>query len=109
MLLRLIGVCLMAGLLPAQQAVAQQAKVPLATFSGTVHGVSSKRITIENAEGNLVEFEFDRKMRVLRDKKQIHVTDLSTGDTVTIEARQVMARFLIAVTITAQPTAKTEP
>jgi len=88
----------MAGLLAAQQA-----KIPLANFSGTVHGVSSKKITIETAEGNLLDFDIDRKTKILRDKKQIHATDLSTGDAVSIEARQIMSRFLIAVTITAQP------
>jgi len=97
----MVAVCLLAGLLAAQQA-----KIPLANFSGTVHGVSGKKITIETAEGNLVDFDIDRKTRILRNKKQIHATDLSTGDTVSIEARQVMARFLIAVTITAQTTSQ---
>jgi hypothetical protein len=36
-----------------------------------VHGVSNKLITIENGEGNLVDFEINRKTRVLRDKKPI--------------------------------------
>ena len=82
-------------------------KIPLATFVGKVHGVSSKQITIENPDGNLVDFEINRKTRVMRGKKQIAVTELTTGDAVTIEARQEVARFLIAVTITAQqPSAK---
>jgi hypothetical protein len=97
----LIGVCLAAGL-----AVAQSAKIPLATFTGTVHGVSNKLITIENGEGNLVDFEINRKTRVQRDKKQISPSDLETGDSVTIEAKQEMSRFLVAVTITAQPKSK---
>ena len=96
-----IGFFLAAGL-----AVAQSAKIPLATFTGTVHGVSNKLITIENAEGNLVDFEINRKTRVLREKKQISAADLESGDSVTIEARQEMARFLVAVTITAQPKSK---
>lgn len=96
MLRFVLAFALCCGLLVAQ-------KVPLATFSGVVHGVSDKRITIENAEGNLVDFDIDHKTRVFRDKKQIHASDLATGDLVTIEARQVMARFLIAVIITVQP------
>jgi hypothetical protein len=79
--------------------VAQQ--IPLATFDGTVHGVSGKQITIENADGNLVDFEINGKTRVMRGKKKISARDLKTGDTVTIEARQAMERYLIAVTITA--------
>lgn len=82
-------------------------KVPLATFTGTVHGVSNKQITIENPDGNLVDFEVNRKTRVMRGKKQIAATDLATGDTITIEARQERSAFfviprLIAVTVTAQ-------
>src|SRR5260370_2950860 len=82
--------------------------VPLATFTGKVHGVSSKQVTIENPDGNLVDFEINRKTRVMRGKKQITQSDLATGETVTIEARQersaffVMAR-LIAVTIAVRP------
>ena len=97
MLARILTLLLTCGLL-----FAQQEKVPLGNFSGTVHGVSSKRITIENADGNLLDFDIDHKTKIFRDKKQIHATDLATGDVVTIEARQVMAQFLIAVTIKAQ-------
>ena len=100
MLTRLVGLLVIAGLLAGQEAT-----IPLATFSGTVHGVSSKLITIENSDGNLVDFEVNRKTRVMRGKKQISISGLATGDSVTIEARQERARFaliLIAVTITAQ-------
>lgn len=87
-------------------AIMLAAQMPLANFSGAVHGVSKKQITIETAEGNLVDFEINRKTRVLRDKKQISTEDLRTGDPVTIEARQEMAQFLVAVTITARPRPK---
>lgn len=76
------------------------AETPLANFDGAVHGVSKKQITIENPEGNLVDFEINRKTRLMRGKKQISVEDLKTGDAVTIEARQEVERYLIAVTIT---------
>ena len=86
---------MLAGLLSAQ-------KLPPATFSGTVHGVSSKQITIENADGNLLDFEINRKTHILREKKRVPADQLETGDIVTIEARQEMGRFLVAVSITAQ-------
>ena len=98
--MRLVGVLMMVGLLAAQSAA-----LPVATFSGTLHGVSSRRITIENPDGNLVDFEVNRKTRVMRGKKEISISNLATGDAVTIEARQERARFaliLTAVTITAQ-------
>ena len=78
-------------------------KLPLATFNGTIHGASSKHITIETAEGNLVDFDINKKTRVMRGKKEISASELATGDAVTIEARQEMLEFLIAVTITVQP------
>jgi Cu/Ag efflux protein CusF len=99
MLLRLMVI------LGAAAFVAGQGKLPLATFNGTLHGVSSKRITIENEDGNLVDFEIDHKTQAFRDKKQIHLSGLVTGDTVVIEARQQMGArgvYLLAVTITAQ-------
>ena len=98
--MRLVAILLIAGLLAGQQVA-----IPLANFSGTVHGFSSKLITIENSDGNLVDFEVNRKTRVMRGKKQISISGLATGDSVTIEVRQERARFkqiLIAVTITAQ-------
>lgn len=79
-------------------------QLPLATFTGKVHGVSAKKITIETTEGNLADFEINHKTRILRGKKQVSPSDLQTGDEVTIGARQEMGRFLVAVTITAQST-----
>ena len=81
----------------------QAAEVPLANFSGAVHGVSNKQITIENAEGNLVDFDINRKTKVLRGKTEIKPEEIMSGDQVTIEARQVMLKFLIAVVIRVQP------
>ena len=85
---------------------AQQPKIPPGNFAGTVHGVSNKLVTIENAEGNLLDFEINRKTRVTRDKKQISPSEIQTGDLVAIEARQEMGRFLVAVTIAVQPKPK---
>ncbi len=98
--MRLVAFLLIAVLLAGQQAA-----IPLATFSGTVHGVSNKLITIENSDGNLVDFEVNRKTRVMRGKKQISISGLATGDSVTIEVKQERSRYkqiLTAVTITAQ-------
>ena len=99
MLLRLLLVTLLGALLIGAQTV----RVPPATFSGTVHGVSSKQITIETAEGNLLDFDINRKTKIMRGKKQIAPSDLGTSDTVTIDAREEMGKFLVALVITAQP------
>ena len=78
------------------------AEPPLANFTGVVHGISKKQITIDNADGNLVDFEINRKTKVMRGKKEISVDDIMSGDQVTIQARQEMLRFLVAVVITVQ-------
>src|SRR5579864_6086279 len=99
MLSRLINIILASAILAGSQAP----KAPLATFNGTVHGISNKQITIETAEGNLVDFDINRNTKIMRGKKQIKASDLETGDMVTIDARQQMVKYLIAVVITARP------
>jgi hypothetical protein len=93
------------GLLLFMAALLQaQTQVPLATFSGTVRSVSKNKISIETQEGNLVDFDINRKTRVMRGKKQIQPEDLKTGDEVSIEAREVLGlqgQYLVAVVITA--------
>ena len=99
MLRGLLSIALLSALLIGAQTV----RVPPATFNGAVHGVSNKQITIETAEGNLLDFDINRKTKVMRGKKQIAASDLETGDMVTIDAREEMGRYLIALVITAQP------
>jgi hypothetical protein len=99
MLFRLLSAALLAALLIGAQTV----RLPPATFSGTVHAISGKQITIETAEGNLLDFDINRKTKIMRGKKQIEASDLETGDTVTIDAREEMGKFLVALVITAQP------
>ena len=87
---------LVAGLLLAQ-------KIPPATFNGTVHGVTNKQVTIENEAGNLLDFEINKKTKILRGAKPIPVSDLQPGEVVSIEAREEMGRYLVALSVTAQP------
>lgn len=94
--MRYLSLLLLFALLAAAQ------KLPLASFNGVVHGVSNKKITIETTEGNLVDFDINKKTRILRGKKSIAASDLQTGDSVTIDAREEFGEFLIAVVITAQ-------
>ena len=79
----------------------QSNTVPLAEFTGRVHGVTKKEITIETEEGNLVEFSVNKKTRAERGGKSISVSDLKTGDPVTVEARQELLGYLVAVAIRA--------
>ncbi|HUA22344.1 MAG TPA: hypothetical protein VMB25_26545 [Bryobacteraceae bacterium] len=90
---------LFAALLAAQ-------KVPLATFTGTVRSASNKRITIENQEGNLVDFDITGKTRVMNGKKKIRAEDLKVGDEVSVEAHEeirLLGQYLVADVITLMP------
>ena len=78
-----------------------QANLPLAHFTGKVHGTTKKQITIDTEEGNQVEFAIDRKTRIHRGNKNVASSDLRTGDAVTVEAKQELLGYLVAVTITA--------
>jgi len=71
-------------------------------------GSRTNRSPIENESGNLLDFDINRKTRLMRGKTQISPSDLENGEPVTIEARQEMGRFLVALSITAQPKS-TEP
>jgi hypothetical protein len=94
-----------AGLLAALAA----AQVPLANFTGAVHAISKKQITIDTGGGNLLDFEINRKTKALRGKKEIKPEEIMTGDQVVIEGRQEMLRFLVAVLITVQAPPKDNP
>jgi len=99
MLPRLLSIVLLSVMLFG----AQSPRLPLATFIGKVHGVSNKQVTIETTEGNLVDFDINRNTKITRAKKQIKLSDLQSGDMVTIDARQEMVKYLIAVAIAVQP------
>jgi hypothetical protein len=79
----------------------QSKAIPLAHFSGKVHGVTKKEITVDTQEGNVVEFTINRKTHTERAGKTIPATDLKTGDAVAIEARQELLGYLVAVSIKA--------
>jgi hypothetical protein len=78
------------------------AQIPLANFTGAVHTISKKQITVDTGDGNLLDFEINRKTKVLRGKKEIKADEIMLGDQVTIEGRQELLRFLVAVVITLQ-------
>jgi DNA/RNA endonuclease YhcR with UshA esterase domain len=85
------------------------AQVALANFSGAVHAISKKQITIDTGDGNLLDFEINRKTKVLRGKREIKPEEIRSGDQVTIEGRQEMLRFFVAVVITVQAPPKDNP
>jgi len=85
----------------------QTNSVPLADFTGKVHGVTKTDITIETEQGNLVEFTINRKTTIHRNGKKATPADLKTGDPVTVEAKEEILGYLVAVHI--QATAEPSP
>ena len=98
---QMLRALLLAALLTALAA----GQVPVANFTGTVHDISKKQVTIDTGDGNLLDFEINRKTKVMRAKKEIKAEEIMTGDQVIIEGRQEMLRFFVAVVITVQPPA----
>src|SRR5580658_4023451 len=96
---RHLGAVLSLATLLATLAVAQ---IPVANFSGTVHDISKKQVTSDTGDGNLLDFEINRKTKVMRGKQEIKPEEIRTGDQITIEGRQEMLKFLVAVVITVQ-------
>jgi len=98
-LARLTGAFLLLATLVIAQLMAQ---IPLANFTGTVHDISKKQITVDTGDGNLLDFEINRKTKVMRGKNGIKPEEIAPGDQVSIQARQEMLKFLVAVVITVQ-------
>jgi hypothetical protein len=97
-LARLTGALLVAALVIAEL----MAQIPLANFTGAVHDISKKQMTVDTGDGNLLDFEINRKTKVMRGKKEIKPEEIAPGDQVSIEARQEMLKFLVAIVITVQ-------
>ena len=79
----------------------QSAPLPAAHFSGTLHTVTSKRITVSTDEGNEVEFTITRKTKTERGGKSISVQTLQPGEPVTVDAEQELLGYLIALKVSA--------
>ena len=80
------------GLLIISAAALAAQKVPLATFTGAVHGVSKKSITIQNEEGNLVDFEINGNFTVEHYKAPIYLPGPQTVTTTSIQITWLPSR-----------------
>lgn len=72
---------------------------PPASFTGTVVGVRSKKMTVESLEGNTVEFNVTRKTAWVEGKDKIKPSDLRSGDLVIVEAKKAPDGTLDAVVV----------
>jgi len=102
----LIGVL---GLLVCPAAVphaAAQFVQPLATFSGPVHEIDSKSLSIEQGDGEdapTLRFLFTHKTRFYRGDKKIKASDIKPGDHVSVETKRFPDGELEAVNVRLEP------
>ena len=72
---------------------------PVATFEGTVTGVQHKKILVDDAEGNTMDFYTTKKTRIFDGDKEIKPAQLKTGDHVRVEAQRHMDGTVDAVNV----------
>jgi hypothetical protein len=71
----------------------------LATFDGTLKGVGSHSLTIQEENDNTVEFLVSKKTAFYNGDTKIKASDLKPGDRLTIEARRDIDGSLDAVNV----------
>ncbi len=81
----------------------------LATLNGTVRGITSKMLTMEDEDGNTLQFDSNRKTRYFDGKKQIAAGDIKEGDRVSVEARRLLDGRLEAVNVRRETAKKPSP
>jgi hypothetical protein len=72
---------------------------PLANFVGVVRGSSSKSLTMEDPDSNIVQFDCSRKTRYFDKGKAIKASALKPADRVSVEARRTLDGRLEAVNV----------
>lgn len=76
---------------------------PVPTFTGTIRGVDSKILTVEEAGANLLQFNCSKKTKYYDGSKKIKSATLKPGDRVAVDARRALDGSLDAVTVRLAP------
>jgi hypothetical protein len=95
--------CLLVLLLPAQIF-----EPPLATFSGVVEEIDGKKITLEDADSNTLQFVLTHKTRYFAGSKKIKASDIKPGDRVSIETKRFPDGELEAINVRLESAHKTK-
>lgn len=93
----IVAVCLLVLLLPPQ--ILQQ---PLATFSGIVQEIDNKKIDLQDADGNTLQFVLTHKTRYFAGAKKIKASDIKRGDQLSIETKRFPDGELEAINVRLQ-------
>jgi hypothetical protein len=86
-------------LIPALPAAAQLPALPLATFSGKVHDMDGKTLTVEDADGKTLHFYCTHRTRYFDASKKIKASDIQPGDRVSVESKPARDGELEAVNV----------
>ena len=86
-------------LLAVPRLTAQFPAVPLATFTGTVHDMDGKTLTVEDAEAKTLHFFCTHKTRYFDGPKKIKGSDIKPGDRVSVESKAAPDGELEAVNV----------
>jgi hypothetical protein len=89
----------MLSLIAALPVAAQLPAVPLATFTGTVHEMDGKTLTVEDADAKTLPFFCTHKTRYFDGSKKIKSSDIKPGDRVSVESKTARDGELEAVNV----------
>ena len=90
---------LLLSLVAALPVAAQFPAVPLATFTGTVHEMDGKTLTVEDADAKTLPFFCTHKTRYFDGSKRIKSSDIKPGDRVSVESKTARDGELEAVNV----------
>src|SRR5437879_5747044 len=71
----------------------------LATFTGIVHDIDNKNLTIEEADSNTLRFVCSRKTKYYDGSRQIKSSAIKPGDHVSVESRTLPDGAIEAVKV----------
>jgi len=77
-----------------------QGPLPPAHFTGKLHTIAKKAITVSTDEGNDVEFTISRKTKAERAGKSVDVQSLQPGEQVSVDAERERIGYLVALKVT---------
>jgi uncharacterized ubiquitin-like protein YukD len=98
----MIAACLLILLLPAQ------IEQPLATFSGIVQEIDAKKISLQDADGNTLQFVLTHKTRFFAGTKKIKASAVKPGDQLSIETKRFPDGELEAINVRLESPHKTK-
>jgi hypothetical protein len=86
---------------------AQILEQPLATFTGVVEEIDSKKLALQDADSNTLQFVLTHKTHFFSGSKKIKGSAIKRGDRVSIETKRFPDGELEAINVRLEPKTKT--